>query len=267
MSARLRVAVHLRTLRAFAGSAIKTGGSPARRSCILRRNWRPVAISAACTISRTECPRPVTRFRTSDLAAFSSAPRFNPFKCFGRKRKGSRSCPAPFDFGIFALFVFINLDLPVPTRFATLFCSSIDGLSGKIVEMGARQVFYFLSAGWARIVGGSQGGVESGGRTPRCPAFLCSAFDRDVAQPGSALAWGARGREFKSRRPDQSLAAQRFIWVSSNHSGSNDPKPWRAHGSAFRAIHSREKIPRQRIGGHVRVVHKRPTVAAQPRAR
>ncbi len=25
---------------------------------------------------------------------------------------------------------------------------------------------------------------------------------RDVAQPGSALAWGARGREFESRRPD-----------------------------------------------------------------
>jgi hypothetical protein len=24
-----------------------------------------------------------------------------------------------------------------------------------------------------------------------------------VAQPGSALAWGARGREFESRRPDQ----------------------------------------------------------------
>ncbi|MEN9526963.1 MAG: hypothetical protein RLY56_914, partial [Pseudomonadota bacterium] len=28
-------------------------------------------------------------------------------------------------------------------------------------------------------------------------------FGRDVAQPGSALAWGARGPEFKSRRPDQ----------------------------------------------------------------
>ena len=27
-------------------------------------------------------------------------------------------------------------------------------------------------------------------------------FGRDVAQPGSALAWGARGREFESRRPD-----------------------------------------------------------------
>lgn len=26
---------------------------------------------------------------------------------------------------------------------------------------------------------------------------------RAVAQSGSALAWGARGREFESRRPDQ----------------------------------------------------------------
>ena len=26
--------------------------------------------------------------------------------------------------------------------------------------------------------------------------------NRDVAQPGSALAWGARGREFESRHPD-----------------------------------------------------------------
>src|SRR5258706_3225112 len=34
---------------------------------------------------------------------------------------------------------------------------------------------------------------------------LGSGSCRDVAQPGSALAWGARGREFKSRRPDQLL--------------------------------------------------------------
>src|SRR5580698_10592514 len=33
------------------------------------------------------------------------------------------------------------------------------------------------------------------------PAALC----RDVAQPGRALAWGARGRQFKSARPDQSI--------------------------------------------------------------
>src|SRR6187549_3523052 len=33
---------------------------------------------------------------------------------------------------------------------------------------------------------------------PREHRFL----GRDVAQPGSALAWGARGPEFKSRRPD-----------------------------------------------------------------
>ena len=29
---------------------------------------------------------------------------------------------------------------------------------------------------------------------------------RDVAQPGRALAWGARGRQFKSARPDQFIA-------------------------------------------------------------
>lgn len=29
-----------------------------------------------------------------------------------------------------------------------------------------------------------------------------SLFFRDVAQPGSALAWGARGRGFESRHPD-----------------------------------------------------------------
>ena len=32
---------------------------------------------------------------------------------------------------------------------------------------------------------------------------------RGVAQPGSALAWGARGREFESRRPDQSIVHNR----------------------------------------------------------
>ena len=29
---------------------------------------------------------------------------------------------------------------------------------------------------------------------------------RDVAQPGSALAWGARGRKFESCRPDEQEA-------------------------------------------------------------
>jgi hypothetical protein len=34
---------------------------------------------------------------------------------------------------------------------------------------------------------------------------------RDVAQPGRALAWGARGRQFKSARPDQSIAVLGFV--------------------------------------------------------
>lgn len=32
--------------------------------------------------------------------------------------------------------------------------------------------------------------------------YICSPVVRDVAQPGSALAWGARGRKFESCRPD-----------------------------------------------------------------
>ncbi len=35
-----------------------------------------------------------------------------------------------------------------------------------------------------------------------CRPLLYSRACRGVAQPGSALAWGARGREFESRRPD-----------------------------------------------------------------
>lgn len=34
---------------------------------------------------------------------------------------------------------------------------------------------------------------------------------RGVAQPGSALAWGARGREFESRRPDHNSRKETFV--------------------------------------------------------
>ncbi len=38
---------------------------------------------------------------------------------------------------------------------------------------------------------------------PRCPrTTIPLPVRRDVAQPGSALQWGCRGRGFKSRRPD-----------------------------------------------------------------
>ncbi len=36
-------------------------------------------------------------------------------------------------------------------------------------------------------------------------SYLGATRVRGVAQPGSVLAWGARGREFESRRPDQLL--------------------------------------------------------------
>ncbi len=40
---------------------------------------------------------------------------------------------------------------------------------------------------------------------------------RGVAQPGSALAWGARGREFESRRPDQGFSTQGSRCVLRTH--------------------------------------------------
>src|SRR6185437_10988432 len=67
---------------------------------------------------------------------------------------------------------------------------------------------------------------------------------RDVAQPGSALAWGARGREFKSRRPDQT--ARSLQWTDESclpvhhlgshrglQAGQDDPAPTggRTHGA------------------------------------
>ena len=36
-----------------------------------------------------------------------------------------------------------------------------------------------------------------------CLTFAALNRFRDVAQPGSALAWGARGRWFESSRPDK----------------------------------------------------------------
>lgn len=40
-------------------------------------------------------------------------------------------------------------------------------------------------------------------RTQQLNVWFYSAFkQRDVAQPGSALDWGSRGRKFKSCRPD-----------------------------------------------------------------
>ncbi len=54
----------------------------------------------------------------------------------------------------------------------------------------------------------ARGSVEFRGRTSSPPPG--GVFHRDVAQPGSALAWGARGREFKSRRPDQFSSPRGF---------------------------------------------------------
>ena len=42
-------------------------------------------------------------------------------------------------------------------------------------------------------------------------SYFCSPFVREVAQPGSVLAWGARGRKFESCLPDH-------IYLKGDHS-------------------------------------------------
>jgi hypothetical protein len=66
---------------------------------------------------------------------------------------------------------------------------------------------------------GKKAGVTAAGKKqriiPTCDRFAAAwmrsrnknKFGRSVAQPGSALAWGARGPEFKSRRSDQHFRA------------------------------------------------------------
>src|SRR5579883_2871224 len=44
-------------------------------------------------------------------------------------------------------------------------------------------------------------------------ASTADFFSRDVAQPGRALAWGARGRQFKSARPDQIICRDVFFTI------------------------------------------------------
>src|SRR5690349_7709375 len=60
---------------------------------------------------------------------------------------------------------------------------------------------------------------------------------RDVAQPGSALAWGARGRRFKSGRPDQLprevlRCAQDFGWRLRRRQNAST---WGARGRRFKS--------------------------------
>ena len=66
-----------------------------------------------------------------------------------------------------------------------------------------------------KLCRGASAGVTWQGTPPRARRRLSERYriggilpSRDVAQPGRALAWGARGRQFKSARPDQSLIKQ-----------------------------------------------------------
>ena len=77
----------------------------------------------------------------------------------------------------------------------------------------------------------------------RSGGFLPS---RDVAQPGRALAWGARGRQFKSARPDHFFEVNSCNG-SSNSSGILTPRLGGVRATQIRAVHQGTAVPPQRL--------------------
>jgi hypothetical protein len=77
------------------------------------------------------------------------------------------------------------------------------GCGGKFCGGAAHARFEWPLRGLHRASVEFKGCSKVVERSSPFAANLGSGIHRDVAQPGSALAWGARGREFKSRRPDQ----------------------------------------------------------------
>ena len=60
---------------------------------------------------------------------------------------------------------------------------------------------------------------------------------RDVAQPGRALAWGARGRQFKSARPDHLL-----LQIPSQRISPGPKTPIAPDGSCGNRRYGREEL-------------------------
>ena len=78
---------------------------------------------------------------------------------------------------------------------------------------------------------------------------VCACDRRDVAQPGRALAWGARGRQFKSARPDHFFFVANQLLQSAQHgsaAGREYPnsKAQPRSGCALKACEGRCSGPR-----------------------
>ena len=95
--------------------------------------------------------------------------------------------------------------------------------------------------------------------TPRA-AF----YRRDVAQPGRALAWGARGRQFKSARPDQ---LSRGLQSSSRFNSTSRADAWVLFGSNKRFNCVDTRFDRRVDARRERTSHKVRTPGVGPSAR
>src|SRR5580658_4396677 len=80
-----------------------------------------------------------------------------------------------------------------------VFSTAFTPLRGSVA--GCSDSGWIACAVGAKILGGKSG-YDVAHRSSCCGAIR-RTIGRSVAQSGSALAWGARGPEFKSRRSDQ----------------------------------------------------------------
>src|SRR5688572_16656452 len=83
-------------------------------------------------------------------------------------------------------------------------------------------------------------------RTPAgYPSAAVRFLGRDVAQPGSALAWGARGPEFKSRRPDQFFSSPANPpWPGAGNTHAFGQRQSKCRPVAARAVGFRVTFPK-----------------------
>src|SRR5215472_15133241 len=79
------------------------------------------------------------------------------------------------------------------------------------------------------------------------PIAAADSFRRDVAQPGRALAWGARGRQFKSARPDHCFPILRTYLPLINNDCTDHCRPtmkfWLIANCQAARVHATRSLP------------------------
>ncbi len=110
---------------------------------------------------------------------------------------------------------------------------SVDGLNTYMTSIRLRKFCYRKILATTRFIECS---VRNGG--------IQSNKIRNVAQPGSALLWGGRGRGFKSRRSDQNASIHRIPAIPHHRDDPNhNPTQTDCDGLSIKGRHKQQNIP------------------------